>query len=149
VLEITENIFLGDYDRINGILSEVRAYGVSCSIDDFGTGHSSLARLRQLPVREIKVDRSFVMAMLQNKDDEVIVRSTIELGHNLGLRVVAEGVETAQTMAVLADFGCDLIQGYHISRPLPVAELEAFLAAGAWTVAAADAEPASARPAGA
>lgn len=149
VLEITENIFLGDYDRINGILSEVRAFGISCSIDDFGTGHSSLARLRQLPVREIKVDRSFVMAMLQNKDDEVIVRSTIDLGHNLGLRVVAEGVETAQAMAVLATFGCDLIQGYHISRPLPAGELEAFLASGAWMITAPSPAARSGQSAGA
>lgn len=135
VLEITENIFLGDYDRINGILAELRAFGIGFSIDDFGTGHSSLARLRQLPVSEIKVDRSFVMAMLENPDDEVIVRSTIDLAHNLGLQVVAEGVETAAIMAALTRLGCDIVQGYHISRALPAAELPVFMASSNWSVA--------------
>lgn len=135
VLEITENIFLGDYDRINGVLSELRGYGVGCSIDDFGTGHSSLARLRQLPVGEIKVDRSFVMAMIDNKDDEVIVRSTIDLAHNLGLRVVAEGVENARLMQVLAQLRCDVVQGYHISRPLPADDLATFIERCPWAVA--------------
>lgn len=135
VLEITENIFLGDYDRINGILSELRGFGIGFSIDDFGTGHSSLARLRQLPVGEIKIDRSFVMAMLDNQDDEVIVRSTIDLGHNLGLQVVAEGVETAAALAALTRLGCDIVQGYYISRALPAAELGEFLASCAWSVA--------------
>jgi diguanylate cyclase len=135
VLEITENIFLGDYDHINGILSELRGFGIGCSIDDFGTGHSSLARLRQLPVGEIKVDRSFIMAMLENQDDEVIVRSTIDLAHNLGLKVVAEGVETAAIMAALARLGCDIVQGYHISRPLPANELTEFLRCSGWSVA--------------
>lgn len=134
VLEITENIFLGDYDRINGILAEVRSFGFGCSIDDFGTGHSSLARLRQLPVDEIKVDRSFVMGMLANKDDEVIVRSTIELAHNLGLKVVAEGVENAKIMKELALLKCDIVQGYHISRALPAPELEKFLGKGRWVI---------------
>jgi diguanylate cyclase (GGDEF)-like protein len=135
VLEITENIFLGDYDRINGILSELRGFGIGFSIDDFGTGHSSLARLRQLPVGEIKIDRSFVMTMLENQDDEVIVRSTIDLAHNLGLKVVAEGVETAAIMTALTRLDCDIVQGYHISRALPATELTAFLASSVWSVA--------------
>jgi diguanylate cyclase (GGDEF)-like protein len=134
VLEITENIFLGDYERINNILSEVRRFGFGFSIDDFGTGHSSLARLRQLPVDEIKVDRSFVMNMVDNKDDEVIVRSTIELAHNLGLKVVAEGVENADIMASLGKLGCDVVQGYHISKALPVQVLETYLAESQWAI---------------
>jgi len=134
VLEITENIFLGDYERINNILSQVRRFGFGFSIDDFGTGHSSLARLRQLPVDEIKVDRSFVMKMLDNKDDEVIVRSTIELAHNLGLKVVAEGVENARVMDVLGKLGCDIVQGYHISKALPVPALEAYLTSTHWAI---------------
>lgn len=137
VLEITENIFLGDYDRINGILADLRDFGMGFSIDDFGTGHSSLARLRQLPVGEIKVDRSFVVAMLDNADDEAIVRSTIDLAHNLGLKVVAEGVENADIMVALARLGCDLVQGYHISRALPADELEKFVAHAGWSVRAA------------
>jgi diguanylate cyclase len=137
LLEITENIFLGDYERINEVLGEVRAIGLGCSIDDFGTGHSSLVRLRQLPVGEIKVDRSFVMAMLDNKDDEVIVRSTIDLAHNLGLKVVAEGVENARLLDALSKLGCDVVQGYHISRPLPVEQLEKLFESGRWTMAVA------------
>lgn len=134
VLEITENIFLGDYNRISSILSDVRSLGFSFSIDDFGTGHSSLSRLRHMPVDEIKIDRSFVLSMLENKDDEVIVRSTIDLAHNLGLKVVAEGVENAMIMKTLARLRCDAVQGYYISRALPAAELEAFLGQGRWSV---------------
>lgn len=137
LLEITENIFLGDYDRINEVLAEVRAIGLGCSIDDFGTGHSSLVRLRQLPVGEIKVDRSFVMAMLDSKDDEVIVRSTIDLAHNLGLKVVAEGVENARILETLATLHCDVVQGHHISRPLPVDELEKLFGTASWATAMA------------
>lgn len=133
-IEITENVFFGDYDRLNAILSELRRFNIECSIDDFGTGHSSLARLRQLPVTEIKIDRSFVIDMLRSKDDAVIVKSTIDLGQNLGLKVVAEGVENVQTLQQLYRLRCDSVQGYHIARALPVAELEAFLARSQWAV---------------
>jgi diguanylate cyclase (GGDEF)-like protein len=124
--EITETLFLSDYDRFCAILEQIRAYGVGFSIDDFGTGHSSLSRLRKLPVSELKIDRSFVMDMDNNKDDLIIVKSTIDLAHNLGIQVVAEGVESASSLARLAEMGCDFAQGYHISRPLPVADFEAF-----------------------
>lgn len=117
--EITESLFLSDYDRLSTLLNEIRQLGVGFSIDDFGTGHSSLSRLRKLPVSELKIDRSFVMDMEKNKDDLVIVESTIELAHNLGLEVVAEGVETAKTLAHLTRLGCDMVQGFHIGRPLP------------------------------
>lgn len=132
VLELTEHIFLGDYDRLNVVLVELRRYDIECSIDDFGTGHSSLARLRQLPVAELKIDRSFVIEMLANNDDAVIVRSTIDLAHNLGLRVVAEGVENIETLRRLVELRCDSVQGYHITRALPADELESFLALSAW-----------------
>jgi EAL domain-containing protein (putative c-di-GMP-specific phosphodiesterase class I) len=92
--------------------------GIRLSIDDFGTGYSSLAYLRQLPVSEIKIDRSFVLNMGSSEDDEVIVRSTVDLGRNLGLEVVAEGVETAETWARLLDLGCELAQGYFLARPM-------------------------------
>jgi len=134
-IEITENVFFGDYDRLNAVLSELRSFDIECSIDDFGTGHSSLARLRQLPVTELKIDRSFVMDMLRNKDDAVIVKSTIDLAQNLGLKVVAEGVENVQTLQQLYRLRCDSVQGFHISKALPVAELEAFLAHSKWAVA--------------
>ncbi len=133
-IEITENVFFGDYDRLNAVLSKLRSFDIECSIDDFGTGHSSLARLRQLPVSEIKIDRSFVMDMLRSKDDAVIVKSTIDLGQNLGLKVVAEGVENVQTLQQLYRLRCDIVQGYHIAKALPVVELEAFLAQSQWAV---------------
>jgi EAL domain-containing protein (putative c-di-GMP-specific phosphodiesterase class I) len=100
---------------------------VGLSIDDFGTGHSSLAYLSSLPVTELKIDRSFVMSISRNHGDAVIVRSTIDLGHNLGLRVVAEGVEDDKTLHWLGDHGCDLAQGYGLTRPLPATDLAAWL----------------------
>lgn len=138
-IEITENAFFGDYDQLKAVLSNLRDFGIECSIDDFGTGYSSLARLRQLPVAELKIDRSFVMEMLRNKDDAVIVKSTIDLAQNLGLKVVAEGVENAQTLQQLYHLRCDSVQGYHIARALPVAELESFLVRSQWAVARTDA----------
>jgi len=144
-IEITENVFFGDYDHLNAVLSQLQGFGIECSIDDFGTGHSSLSRLRQLPVAEIKIDRSFVMDMLQSKDDAVIVKSTIDLGQNLGLKVVAEGVESVQTLQQLYRLRCDSVQGFHIAKALPVAELEAFLAHSKWAVARlGEADPATA-----
>ena len=126
--EITENLFLSEYERLCAILGRIRQLGISLSIDDFGTGYSSLARLKKLPVSELKIDRSFVMDMDSSTDDEVIVRSTIGLAHNLGLSVVAEGVETAETYQRLIGMGCDLAQGYWISKPVPVEEFERFMA---------------------
>ncbi len=131
-LEITENVFLGDLDRLAAVVARIREQGIALSIDDFGTGYSSLQRLRQTAVGEIKIDRSFVKDMLANKDDAVIVHSTIELAHNLGLRVVGEGVEDAATLARLAALGCDSLQGYHICRPMPPEMLEDFFARSAW-----------------
>src|SRR5437762_7000921 len=105
-------------------LSRLNAMGVTLSIDDFGTGYSSLASLKRLPVDEIKIDRSFVQRMATDEDDAVIVRSTVDLAHNLGLRVVAEGVEDAVTLRRLAALGCDYVQGYHLGRPMPAADLD-------------------------
>ena len=103
--------------------------GIRLSIDDFGTGYSSLAYLRGLPVDEIKIDRSFVIGMDRSEDDATIVRSTIDLGRNLGLEVVAEGVETEAVWDCLNSLGCTVAQGYYLSRPVPPAELRAWLAA--------------------
>jgi EAL domain-containing protein (putative c-di-GMP-specific phosphodiesterase class I) len=100
---------------------------VCLSIDDFGTGYSSLSKLRALPISEIKLDKSFVLGMTAEKDDATIVRSTIELGHNLGLRVVAEGIETDQVAAELLRLGCDVGQGYWLARPQPPAAMTAWL----------------------
>jgi diguanylate cyclase (GGDEF)-like protein len=118
-MEITENTILTDPERARTVLERLRALGVRLSIDDFGTGFSSLGQLRRLPVDVLKIDKSFVFNMDNDDNDDVIVRSTIELGHNLGLRVVAEGVETQETWNRLAQLGCDTAQGFFISRPLP------------------------------
>jgi diguanylate cyclase (GGDEF)-like protein len=118
-LEITESMVMSDPERVLATVARLNELGVRLSVDDFGTGYSSLANLRQMPIDELKIDRSFVSPMLQGESDLIIVRSTINLGHDLGLRVIAEGVEDAQTLTRLARLGCDLAQGYHVSRPLP------------------------------
>jgi diguanylate cyclase (GGDEF)-like protein len=128
-LEITESGIMSDTARALNMLHSLRGMGMRLSIDDFGTGYSSLSYLKRLPVQEIKIDRSFVIDVAQNRDDAVIVRSTIDLGHNMGLRVVAEGVEDQQTCDLLRSWGCDLAQGYFISRPVPAEELLPWLAA--------------------
>jgi diguanylate cyclase len=119
VLEITESTIMADPAHALEILSRLNAMGVQVSIDDFGTGYSSMAHLKSLPVHELKVDRSFVSQMISNASDAVIVRSTIDLGRNLGLRIVAEGVEDEATWGALDALGCDAIQGYYISQPVP------------------------------
>jgi diguanylate cyclase (GGDEF)-like protein len=126
-LEITESAILTDPAQALHVLERLDALGVQLSIDDFGTGYSSMAHLQVMPIHELKVDRSFVATMTTNHRDAVIVRSTVELGRNLGLRVVAEGVEDANTWRELDAVGCDAIQGYYVSRPVPVAELDDWL----------------------
>jgi len=126
-VEITESAILDDPDHAIETLERLRALGIRISIDDFGTGYSSLSYLKRMPVDELKIDKSFVMGMTNHKDDETIVRSTIDLGHNMGLKVVAEGVETEEMLEQLKEMRCDLVQGYHLSRPLPPAKLELWL----------------------
>ncbi|MGB5520405.1 MAG: EAL domain-containing protein [Gammaproteobacteria bacterium] len=125
--EITENLFLSEYDRLFEVLEHIRYLGITLSIDDFGTGYSSLSRLKKLPVSELKIDQSFVTDMEKSQNDEVIVHSTIELAHNLGLSVVAEGVQSTATLQRLAMLGCDTAQGYIISEPLSAEQLTALL----------------------
>jgi diguanylate cyclase (GGDEF)-like protein len=117
-LELTESFLVADSGRSDAVLSRLARLGVGLSIDDFGTGFSSLSYLKRLPIEEIKIDRSFVSQMLDRVEDFTIVRATVELGRNLGLRVVAEGVQDRETFDRLGDFGCDEAQGYYISRPL-------------------------------
>ncbi|MEA2783765.1 MAG: hypothetical protein QOK29_5361, partial [Rhodospirillaceae bacterium] len=126
-LEITEDSLLGDRERARSILAHLRALGVRVAVDDFGTGYSSLAYLRELPIDELKLDRSFIAAMSDDPRSAAIVRSTIDLAHALGLRLVAEGVEDEATAGELALSGCDEAQGFFFSRPLPPAELEMWL----------------------
>lgn len=122
-IEITEGTIIKDPGRALEILTRLADMGIKISIDDFGTGYSSLAYLKKLPVSEIKIDKSFVMDMLNDENDEVLVRSTIDLGHNLGLKVVAEGVENKNTAARLKALGCDVLQGYYFSKPCRGSEL--------------------------
>ncbi len=117
-LEITESAIMDDPQRAEAMLNRLSEQGFKLSIDDFGTGYSSLAYLKRLPVDELKIDKSFVMGMESGEDDAMIVRSTIDLAHNLGLTVVAEGVETLAILDRLRALSCDEAQGYHISRPL-------------------------------
>jgi EAL domain-containing protein (putative c-di-GMP-specific phosphodiesterase class I) len=123
-LELTESAVMANPALAREVLDELTGLGVRIVLDDFGTGYSSLAHIRRLPVRELKIDRSFVLGLGSSEHDEVLVRTMIELAANLGLRVVAEGVETAAAWQRLAELGCDAAQGYHIARPAPAAELD-------------------------
>jgi len=131
VLEVTESSIISDPARIGNVLGQLGELGIDLSLDDFGTGYSSLSHLRAFPVREVKVDRSFVSWMCSDQTDAAIVFATIQLAHKLGMRVVAEGVEDENTWQALSDLGCELIQGFALGRPVPAAELEGLLAARA------------------
>ena len=129
--EISEDTVMGDPRRAGDVLERLRELGVRLSLDDFGTGHSSLSYLKRLPLDEVKIDRSFVIGMADDPSDAAIVRSTIDLARHLGLEVVAEGVETSEVLDVLAALECDVAQGFLLSRPLPAAEFDGWLAARA------------------
>lgn len=128
VIEITEDALMSDERRCLEVVDRIAALGVEIAIDDFGTGHSTLSQLRSLPANELKVDRAFVQAMTADLLDAEIVRLIVRMGRQVGLRVVAEGVETNKERRMLADFGCSVVQGYGIAKPMPLAELSAFLA---------------------
>jgi diguanylate cyclase (GGDEF)-like protein len=128
VCEISENTILADPRRTAASLERLRAMGVGLALDDFGAGQSSMAYLKRLPLDELKIDRSFVAGMAADSSDAAIVRATIDLGRHLGLRVVAEGVETGEVYEDLASLRCDVVQGFLVSRALPARELEAWLA---------------------
>jgi diguanylate cyclase (GGDEF)-like protein/PAS domain S-box-containing protein len=139
-VEVTESAVMSDEGHAFEVLSSLTDRGVMVAIDDFGTGYSSLGLLRRLPVHELKIDKSFVIGMAKEGgedtafEDTAIVRSTADLAHNLGLSVVAEGVEDQWTLDLLATFGCDQAQGYHIARPMPGAAFEKWLGESAWSV---------------
>ena len=136
VLEITESAMMTDVNRAMDVVSALDAIGVCLSIDDFGTGFSSLSHLKRLPVDELKIDRTFVQDMERDESDAILIHSIIDLAHNMGLRVVAEGVESAGAIEMLDRMGCDIVQGYHISRPLPAREFESWLEQSAWQASA-------------
>ena len=135
-LEITESAIMHEPERSLDILRTLDDMGVYLSIDDFGTGYSSLSYLKRLPVKQLKIDRSFVSDMMVDKDDAMIVRSTIDLAHNLGLSTVAEGVESDQILDRLKSMDCDIAQGYLISRPLSKDDFLSYLESGEWAVPA-------------
>jgi EAL domain-containing protein (putative c-di-GMP-specific phosphodiesterase class I) len=145
VVELTETALLTDPIRAAGVLAALAAAGVKISLDDFGSGQTSLGYLSTLPVHELKIDQSFVGDMTKDKSHDAIVRSLIDLGHNLGLRVVAEGVDTSGVLLRLRAAGCDIAQGFLLARPMPIDQLNAWLAAipvegtvGTWSSAISD-----------
>ena len=133
-LEITEGSVMDQPERALATLQELAGVGVGLSVDDFGTGYSSLAYLQRLPVNELKIDRSFVLGLAGNSSDGEIVRSTVGLGHNLGLSIVAEGVEDERSLAFLRDVGCDIAQGFFIARPMPADAVLEWARSSAWQV---------------
>jgi diguanylate cyclase (GGDEF)-like protein len=121
-LEITESVLMEDVDIVLPVLRELKDFGVSISVDDFGTGYSSLSYLKQLPISKLKIDQSFIHDLLHNKDDAIIVKAIISMAHNLGYKVIAEGVEDEEQLDYLKEHACDVVQGYYYSRPLPADE---------------------------
>jgi diguanylate cyclase len=128
-VEVTENALMVDRERSHRVLTELRELGARISIDDFGTGYSSLSYLKQIPADELKIDKSFVMNMMADDADRKIVEQVVALGHSFGLDVVAEGVESAEVAAKLAEMGCDYAQGFHYAKPLPPQEFPGWLQA--------------------
>ncbi len=133
VLEITESAIMEDKDNAMAVLTALNKMGHTLSIDDYGTGYSSMAYLKALPVQEIKIDKSFVLNLASNNEDEILVRSTIDLGHNLGLKVTAEGVEDEASLNILNKYGCETGQGYFISKPVPATDIETFYRDSRWS----------------
>jgi EAL domain-containing protein (putative c-di-GMP-specific phosphodiesterase class I) len=129
-LELTESIIAQDTEKVIATINQLKAHGVRHSIDDFGTGYSSLSYLKRYRVDTLKIDQSFIRHMHKEPDDAAIVLSVISLAHSLGLKVIAEGVETSGDCGFLRQHGCDEMQGYYFSKPLPAAEFAALLASG-------------------
>ncbi len=132
ILEITESSIMVDPARVLSVVERLHDMGFQLSIDDYGTGYSSLSYLKKLPVSELKIDKSFVMDMLSSENDAIIVRATVDLAHNLGLKVTAEGVETDEVLGVLRGYGCDIGQGYLFSKPKPLMAILDWLKTGQW-----------------
>jgi EAL domain-containing protein (putative c-di-GMP-specific phosphodiesterase class I) len=129
-LEITESVIMADPMRARGVVARLREMGVKVAIDDFGSGYSSLGYLKRLPVNDLKIDKSFVINMIDDPGDNIIVQSTIDLAHNLGLSVIAEGVENEEIWRRLRALGCDVAQGWLIGRPIPAAEFGTWMRRG-------------------
>jgi EAL domain-containing protein (putative c-di-GMP-specific phosphodiesterase class I) len=132
MLEVTESAIMGEPDAAIAVLRRLADQGIDLAIDDFGVGQSSFAYLRRLPVRELKIDKAFILKLAQSPEDRTIVRSIVELGHRLGYRVTAEGVEDAAALAFLTEIGCDHAQGYFLGRPMAAEPFDRFLASADW-----------------
>ena len=132
MLEITEGSVMNDPESALEIIERLHRMGYQFSIDDFGTGYSSLAYLKKMPLTELKIDRSFVMDIMNSENDATIVKATINLAHNLGLHVTAEGVESKEIMAKLKDYGCDVAQGYYLNKPLSVTDFNQWMNSSQW-----------------
>lgn len=128
-LELTETMLMTDVKTASITLNRLKALGIALALDDFGTGYSSLAQLKRFPLDMIKIDRSFVSNITIDQNDDTIVQAIIKMAHNLGMTALAEGVETTEQEDALRTHGCDMVQGYLISKPLPATELEAWLSA--------------------
>ncbi len=133
ILEITESAVMQDPTHALEVLAQLQRMGLTLSIDDYGTGYSSMSYLKRLPVHEIKIDKSFVLKLATNRGDAILVKSTIELGHNLGLKVTAEGIEDEESLKILQAYGCETGQGYFISKPIPAEDFETFYAVSRWS----------------
>lgn len=133
ILEITESAVMEDAAHAHEVMKALNDMGLTLSIDDYGIGYSSMAYLRSLPVQEIKIDKSFVLKLASSRGDEIVVRSTIDLGHNLGLKVTAEGVEDEASIEILRAYGCETAQGYFVSKPLPADEFATFFTSSRWS----------------
>lgn len=127
VIEITESRNFSQFEKFETMLWELRGLGVKISIDDFGTGYSSLSTIQRLPVHTIKIGQNFISQIGIQKENDLIIQSMIEMAHRLGLNVIAEGVETEDQLTILRRFHCDMIQGFHFSKPVKANELEFFL----------------------
>jgi EAL domain-containing protein (putative c-di-GMP-specific phosphodiesterase class I) len=126
-VELTESVLMADPARANQVLQQLHTMGVRISIDDFGTGYSSLSYLKRFPAQTVKIDRSFISGLPSDGEDTAITQAVIAMAHSLGLNVVAEGVETAEQLALLRKLGCDEAQGYLLGRPMPASDLAARL----------------------
>ncbi|MFN7446308.1 MAG: EAL domain-containing protein, partial [Curvibacter sp.] len=127
-LELTESILIQDAEKVLASVRRLKQLGVKLSIDDFGTGYSSLSYLKRFDIDKLKIDRSFIRDLASDPDDAAIVRAVIQMSHSLGLRTIAEGVETPEMVRQLQAFGCDEAQGFHYARPMTADELERYLA---------------------
>jgi len=137
-LEITESCIIVDQERVANVVKELKNLGIRMSIDDFGTGYSSISYLKNFPAHEIKIDKSFVIDMVHNEDNAVIVKSTIDMVHTIGNRVVAEGVEDEETKELLTELGCDILQGFHVCKPLAPDQVTKWLQSSSWRLKGKD-----------